>query len=122
MRLPVYTPISTEAERIAALLLKLEESPAPLLALFTLAVRTGARSEGKVVATLDDGGREVFTPAEARLFARCLRAEGAFIEASQYAEALFKAADEAEARASSGALAVASGDRRTHPLLTMFRR
>ena len=95
----IHTPISNEADRIATILLKLEQSPAPFLTLTALGVRTGAKVEAKVIFRLDDGGREVFNPGEARFLARCLRDEGAYLEARQHADALDRAANEADERA-----------------------
>ncbi|MDP3853172.1 hypothetical protein [Phenylobacterium sp.] len=109
MAQPIHSPISSEAERIATILLRLETSLAPSLSLTALGVRTGAIVEAKVIVRLDDGGREVFTPGEARFLARCLRADGAYLEATEHADALECAANDADERASACHLTFGSG-------------
>lgn len=105
----VHTPLANGATRAAAFIHKLEHSPAPDLVLTPLGVRTGARVEAKVIARLDDGGREVFSADEARFLGRCLRAIGAYLEAGQHADQLDCAADEAERRASASYLTYGVG-------------
>jgi len=109
MAAQIHTPISLEAERIAAVILQLESQPSPSLVLTPLGVRTGAKVEAMVIARLGDGGREVLTSSDARFLARCLRADAAYLEAGEHADQLDLAADESEKRASASYLAFAQG-------------
>lgn len=111
----VHTPISLEAERIAAVILQLETTPAPELVLTPLGVRTGAQVEAMVIARLGDGGREVLSASDARFLARCLRADVSYAQAGEHADALDVAADESEKRASASYLTYAQGRAVTSP-------
>lgn len=106
----LHAPIALRpTERLAAILLLLETTPAPTLGLIALGVRAGGRAEARVIAKLPDGGREPLSADEARLLAQCLRADPSFAEALPMADDLSRAATEAEERAGVMALTRAEG-------------
>ena len=93
-----------EADRLAAILLLLETTPAPTLTLIPLAVRDAARARAVIIARLPHGGREALTPNEARTLADCLDADPAYVHALDHAQQLRTAAVEAETQAGLAAL------------------
>lgn len=110
MALPVHTPLPA-ADRIAGLLLHLEQAFAPALTLTTLAVRQGSGAAAYVVLHLDDGSRHWLDAGDARVMARCLRddhgeAEG---QPAAWAASLEDAADAADRQASAILLGLGLG-------------
>lgn len=110
MALPILSPLPA-AERIAGLLLHLEQAFAPALTLTTLAVRQGSGAAAHVILHLDDGSRHWLDAGDARVMARCIRddhgeAEG---QAAAWAASLDDAADAAERQASAILLGMAQG-------------
>lgn len=91
------------ADRIAGLLLHLEQAFAPTLTLTTLAVKKGARAEAYVVVHLDDGSRHWLDAGDARVMARCLRDDNGEAEgqAAFWAVSLDEAADAADRQATA---------------------
>lgn len=107
---PIHTPLPS-ADRIAGLLLHLEQAFAPTLTLTTLAVRRGKAAAAHVIIHLDDGSRHWLDAGEARVMARCLRddhgeAEG---QPAAWAQTLEDAADAAERQASAILLGMGLG-------------
>ncbi len=107
---PITTPLPA-ADRIAGLLLHLEQAFAPSLTLTTLAVKRGAGAEAYVVVHLDDGSRHWLDAGDARVMARCLRddhgeAEG---QPALWAGSLEDAADAADRQASAILLGMGLG-------------
>lgn len=91
------------ADRIAGLILHLEQAFAPALALTSLAVKRGDKAVAHVIAILEDGSRHWLDAGEARVMARCLRddhgeAEGRF---AVWSQSLEDAADAAERQATA---------------------
>jgi hypothetical protein len=114
-----FTPLPA-ADRIAGLLLHLEEAFAPTLTLTTLAVRRGAGAVAQVIVHLNDGSRHALEAGDARVMARCLRddapaIEGLSLERSAsarmhaWADSLEKAAEAAERQASAILLGMGRG-------------
>lgn len=102
MAFSAITPLPA-ADRIAGLLLYLEQAFAPSLTLTTLAVRRGQGAAAYVVVHLDDGSRHWLDAGDARVMARCIRddhgeAEG---EPATWAASLEDAAEAAERQASA---------------------
>lgn len=114
MPLPIATPLhrsDPSADRIAALVLRLEEDLSPSLTLTTLAARhIGGDVQAYVIAHLGDGSREKFTASEARLAAEALRdAAGPIAQVQAWADSMDDAADTAERQASAVLLGMAAG-------------
>lgn len=110
MASPLHTPLPA-ADRIAGLLMHLEQAFAPSLTLTTLAVKRGSGAEAFVVIHLDDGSRHWLDAGDARVMARCLRddhgeAEG---QPAQWAGNLEDAADAADRQASAILLGLGVG-------------
>jgi hypothetical protein len=109
---PIHTPLPA-ADRIAGLLLHLEQAQAPSLTLTTLAVRRGGEVPAYVVAHLEDGSRHHFDAGDARVMARCLRDDQApWSDPGQmqaWADSLEAAADAAERQASAILLGMGQG-------------
>lgn len=110
MAFPAISPLPA-ADRIAGLLLHLEEAFAPSLTLTTLAVKKGAGAAAYVIVHLDDGSRHWLDAGDARVMARCLRddhgeAEGQF---ASWSASLDEAADTAERQASAILLGMGLG-------------
>lgn len=99
------------ADRLAAIILLLEATPAPDLILIPLGVRSGGTARAAVIARLPDGGRETLTPAEARLLADCLDFDPPYAQASGHAQDLRRAAQNAEEQAGSISLTRDEGRR-----------
>ncbi|HEX5263260.1 MAG TPA: hypothetical protein VFW13_07025 [Phenylobacterium sp.] len=99
------------ADKIAGLLIHLEQAFAPTLTLTTLAVRRGQAIAAHVIVHLDDGSRHWLDAGDARVMARCLRddhgeAEG---QPAEWAVSLESAADAAERQASAILLGMGQG-------------
>ncbi|MBW8815567.1 MAG: hypothetical protein JF588_19270 [Caulobacterales bacterium] len=112
--LPIARPLTDaqgSANRIAGLVLELEENPFATLALTTIAVRElGGRVQGWVIAHLADGRRERFTIDDARLAAAAVRdAAGAVRQLGGWAESLDAAAEAAARQASAILLGLGTG-------------
>jgi hypothetical protein len=110
MAFPALSPLPA-ADRIAGLLLHLEQAFAPSLILTTLAVRKGGEVPAYVIAHLDDGSRHWLDAGDARVMARCLlddhgEAEG---QPAMWAQSLLGAADAAERQASAILLGMGLG-------------
>lgn len=111
---PIATPLTAgdgSANRIAGLVLRLEDDPAPSLILTTLAVRgvVGA-VQAWVIAHLADGARERLTPGDARQAALGLRAAaGPLADLAAWADSLDEAAESAERQASAVLLGQGQG-------------
>lgn len=113
---PIHTPLPS-ADRIAGLLLHLEQAFAPSLTLTTLAVKQGQGAAAYVVIHLDDGSRHWLDAGEARVMARCLRddlgeAEG---QPAVWAASLEEAADAADRQASAILFGLGMGGGVTQP-------
>lgn len=122
MALPVTTPLPA-ADRIAGLLLHLEQAFAPTLTLTTLAVRKGSGVEAYVIVHLEDGSRHWLDAGDAKVMARCLRddavpaANGAGLfsntvaaeQAEAWGASLEAAADAADRQASAILLGMGAG-------------
>lgn len=100
MAITAFTPLPA-ADRIAGLLMHLEQAFAPSLTLTTLAVRAGSGAVAYVIAHLEDGSRHALDAGDARVMARCLRDDGAGVDlqAEGWAQSLDDAADAAERQA-----------------------
>lgn len=99
------------ADRIAGLILHLEQADAPSLTLTTLAVKQGADAMAYVVAHLEDASRHWLDAGEARVMARCLRddhgeAEGRF---AVWSQSLDDAADAADRQATAILMGLGQG-------------
>ncbi len=102
-----HTPITLHpaaADRIAAIIMLLEAAPAPEIGLTPLGVLHGATVSAHIILRLPDGGREDLTPEDARTLASCLWSDPSYPGAQDHGRVLWKAADEAEQRASSAVL------------------
>ncbi|MDZ4374008.1 MAG: hypothetical protein U1C74_21645 [Phenylobacterium sp.] len=103
-------PASPAAERIAGLVLRLEDEAAPSLMLTTLAVRAIGGVQAWVICHLADGAREKFSPSDARVLAAAMRdAAGFQVQLNTWADSLEEAAETAERQASAILLGQANG-------------
>lgn len=106
---PIATPLRG-ADRIAGLVLLLEETDHPSLTTTALAVREiGGAVAAYVICHLADGSREWFTASDTRLVALAVRDSAGIVrQADVWADSLAEAADAAERQASAILLGLAA--------------
>lgn len=112
----------TAPDRIAALVLRLEDEISPSLTLTTLAVRSmGGGVQAMVIAHLSDGARERFSASDARVLAVALRdAAGHVSQLEAWADGLDEAADAADREAGASILGRGCGRNRPHSLAVAY--
>ncbi|WP_337186605.1 hypothetical protein [Phenylobacterium sp.] len=120
MPLPIALPLTRRGpaarseggvpDRIADLVLRLEDDAAPALAVTTWVVRGRGGVTPWVVCILSDGAREAFSPSDARVLAVALRdALGVQGQLHAWADSLDDAAEAAERQASAVLLGAGAG-------------
>lgn len=102
---PIATPLcgpSGSPDRLAGIVMRLEDDAAPQLTLTTLAVRQTGGVRSLVVCHLGDGAREPVSASDARVLAILIRdALGRRSQLDAWADSLEEAADAADRQAAA---------------------